>query len=124
LNLHGIVSGVIGAVNPQIIASIQCSTGYTTNGDGSRTPSYAEPVDVKCQIQALQYNDLVQTDGLNIQGARRKIYMSGHWAGLVRVDQKGGDLITMPNGDIYLVVLVLEHWPDWTSVAVTLQNGS
>jgi hypothetical protein len=42
----------------------------------------------------------------------------------VRTDQKGGDLLTMPDGSVWLVAMVLEHWADWTSVAITLQDGS
>lgn len=124
MNLHGIASGYVGAVNPQILAKIQKSTGYTTGGSGKRTPTYAPAQDVLCQVQAMQYNDLVQVDGLNLQGTKRKIYMDGHWEGLVRSDKKGGDLLTMPDGDVYLVALVLEQWPDWCVVAVTLQDGS
>jgi hypothetical protein len=122
MNLHQTVRGVIGAVNPFVIASLQVSIGSTTAADGTRTPTYARPAPVSCQVQALQFSDLTQLDGLNIQGIKRKIYVNGRWDGLVRAGKKGGDLITMKNGDVYLVVLVLEYWPDWCSVAVTLQN--
>ncbi len=122
MNLHSIVSGAISAVLPPTNLTIQVSTGYTTNADGSRSPSYA-PSQIKSGfMQALQYNDIVQLDALNIQGERRKIYINGQVDGLVRVENKGGDLITDPNGNVWLVVLVTEYWPDWCSVAVTLQD--
>ncbi len=122
MNLHSIVSGAISAVLPPTNLTIQVSTGYTTNADGSRSPSYA-PAQIKSGfMQALQYNDIVQLDALNIQGERRKIYINGQVDGLVRVENKGGDLITDPNGNVWLVVLVTEYWPDWCSVAVTLQD--
>lgn len=124
MNLHGIVGPLVGAVNPPVTAFIKRSTGYTTLPDGTRVPSYAEPVPVVCQVQSMQYNDLVQVDGLNIQGTKRKLYMNGHWDGLVRSDQKGGDLLMMPDGTHWLVVLVLEHWSGWSSVAITLQDKS
>ena len=124
MNLHGIVSPYIGLVNPQILATLKKSSGYTSGADGSRVPTYVAYKDVLVQVQALGYNDIQQVSGLNIQGVRRKIYLNGDWEGVIRADQKGGDIIVMPDGTTYLVVLVLEHWPDWTSAAVTLQNNS
>lgn len=124
MNLHAIVSGAIGVINPFVDAELQISTGYTTNADGTRVPAYAEPCCVRCQVQPMQAADLTQLEGLNIQGIKRKFYVTGHWHGLVRGARKGGDLITMPNGDTYLVVLVLEQWPDWCCVATTLQVGA
>ena len=122
MNLHSIVSGAISAVLPPTNLTIQVSTGYTTNADGSRSPSYA-PSQIKSGfVQALQYNDIVQLDALNIQGERRKIYINGQVDGLVRVENKGGDLITDQNGNVWLVALVTEYWPGWCSVAVTLQD--
>lgn len=125
MNLHSIVGPIVAAVNPWLLASIQKSTGYTTADDGSRVPSYAPAENVLVQAQALQYNDLVQIDGLNIQGERRALYLNGNWDGVVRVDGTGGDLITLPDGSVWLVVLVLENWADrdgWVKVAVTRQN--
>lgn len=124
MNLHNMVAGAVSTVNPFITASIQRSTGYTTSSAGKRTPTYAAAVSVQVQMQALQYNDLVQLDGLNIQGERHAMYLNGNWSGVVRPDGTGGDLITLPNGTIWLVVLVLENWSDldgWTKVAVTRQ---
>lgn len=122
MNLHGVVSGAIGAINPFVDASLQMSTGSTTSADGTRVPLYAAPCGVRCQVQPMQADDLHQLDGLNIQGIKRKIYVTGQFHGLVRGENKGGDLVTMPNGDVYLVVLVLEAWPDWCCVATTLQT--
>jgi hypothetical protein len=121
VNLHNLATGYVGAVNPPMIATLQASTGSTTNPDGSRVPTYAPAVQVSCQIQALQYNDLVKLQGLNIQGVRHKVYLNGKWEGVVRADRRGGDLLTMPDGTLYLVVQVLENWPDWCSLAVTEQ---
>jgi hypothetical protein len=125
VNLHQIVRGHIAAVNPMTLASLQSSTGYVTNPDGSRTPSYANPVNCYIQMQSLTYNDLMALDGLNQQGERRAIYLNGSWDGVVRSEGKGGDLITF-GGQIWLVVQVLESWdkPGWTKLAVTLQNGA
>ncbi len=128
MNLHGIVSGAISAVNPFVAATVQRSTGYTTNSDGSRVPTYTT-FSVSVQMQALTYTDLRELDALNITGKRRKIYLSGDVEGIIRADQRGGDLIvfptgTLPEGNTWLAAYVLENWPDWVSVAITLQDGS
>ena len=127
MNLHALVTNVISTINPIVTVSIQRSTGYTTSSDGSRVPFYAAPVAAQAQIQALQYNDIVQIDGLNIQGERRAIYLNGNWEGVIRADQKGGDLITFPDGSVWIVAFVFENWADrdgWVKIAVTRQNGS
>lgn len=94
MNLHGIVAGFIGAVNPLVAITIQRSTGYTVTSDGTQVPKYAEPAVVFAQIQALSAEDLSQIDGLNIQGEKRAVYINGRSDGVIRQDRKGGDLIT------------------------------
>jgi hypothetical protein len=123
MNLHSIVSGAVGAVNPQQQVSIQVSTGYTTNAAGKRIPTYAEPVTRPAQVQPMQYNDIVIADGLNIQGLRNAIYINGQVDGLVRTHNKGGDLITLADGSVWLVAVIVEDWPDWTKAIITMQNG-
>ena len=108
---YGTGSGGAGTYllnQPQVIASNTFTTLLTVLG----------------RVQALQYNDIAQLDGLNIQGQKTAIYISGEVDGLVRSAKKGGDLIITPDGRIWLVVLVLEYWPNWTKFAVTLQDGS
>ena len=125
MNLHQIVSGAIGRVNPFINATLLRSTGYTIGADGSQAPSYAAPVPAAVQVQALSSDELKQVEGLNVQGNKQGIYLNGNWNGAVRVNRAGGDLIVIDQGPAagtYLVVTVLENWPDWTKVAVVLQN--
>ncbi len=127
MNLHSICTGYISVINPPLLCSLQSSTGYTTSGDGTRVPAYAAPVDIYCQCQALQYNDIAQTNGLNIQGKRLAMYINGDWEGLVRSDSKGGDLITTPDGQVWLCAMVLENWSltsGWTKICATLQDDS
>jgi hypothetical protein len=82
-------------------------------------------VQVMGQMQALTFDDIHQLDWLTIQGTRRAIYLEGNWEGLVRSKQKGGDLITFPDGSVWLIVHVLERWHgSWCKVAVALQDGS
>jgi hypothetical protein len=122
MNLHGIVSPLINAVNPQITATIQRSIGYTTDDSGRQVPQYAPLRQIRCQVQSLTFSDLQQTEGLNITGVKRKVYVNGHLDPVIRSRREGGDLITLPNGETYLIVLVLEYWPDWSSFAVVLQT--
>jgi hypothetical protein len=125
MNLHGIVAPIIGAINPNVPCSLQISGGYTTNGDGSRNPIIGSVVSGIAQVQALTYKDLKQIDGLNQNGAARGIYFYGDIQGVLRTRSGGGDTVTLtdgPNAGNWLVVQVLETWPDWCKCACVLQN--
>jgi hypothetical protein len=127
MNLSGIAGPYIAAVNPWITATVQQSQGYTTNSDGSRVPAYSAPVPVQVQMQPLQYTDLMQVSGLNLTGQRRAMYANGEWDAVVRSKQEGGDLVTLPDGSVWLLVFEFEDWystAGWTKFCVTLQNGS
>jgi len=129
MNLHGIVSGVIGTVNPFVPVTLQQSTGYTTAPDGGRTPTYsASPLTV--QVQALTAKEIQHLDGLNIQGVLRKAYLNGDWRGVYRATNQGGDLMQFAavagvpaslQGTTWKVVQVFETWPDWCALAIQLQ---
>lgn len=77
---------------------------------------------VEAQVQALTFRDIQQVEGLNLQGTQRAMYLYGDVEGLVRPTGQGGDLITMADATVWLVTHVLETWPGWCKVAVTLQN--
>lgn len=127
MNLHNIVAPYVAAVNPWLLCTLQPSIGNTIAADGTPIPSYGTPQAIQCQVQAMTYNDLMQTSGLNIQGRRVSIYINGDWEGVVRSEQKGGDLITTPDGAVWLCAMVLEPWSltaGWTKICATLQNGS
>ena len=119
MNLHGIVSGAVGAVNPHIPVTIKSSTGYTTGADGSQSPTYATTT-ATGQRQALTGADIKRLNSLNIQDVVEKIYLAGNFEGVFRVAGKGGDLIVF-GGRTYLVASVLERWPDWCCLALTMQ---
>lgn len=126
MNLRGIANSVTRAVNANVSAELWQSSGYTTADDGKRTPTFRKR-SITTQVQALSYDDLRQLDGLNIQGVRRAIYADSQIASVIRVRQKGGDLIvfqknTLPEGTTWLAVHVLERWPDWCKIAITLQD--
>jgi hypothetical protein len=124
MNLHAVAAGVTAAVNPLQPLVVQVSAGSIDGPDGVRVPVYRRAVTVYGDVQSLTYKDLQQIEGLNLQGTRRAIYFNGHVEGLVRVDRKGGDLITTQDGKVWLCAMVLEYWPNWSKCAVTLQDGS
>lgn len=128
MNLQQITAGVVSAVNPMVPVSVQISNGNTVNADYSRTPAYLPAIILQGQIQSLTFSDLRQLEGLNIQGSKRAVYLQGDIEGLVRETNKGGDILTFPDGTIFLVTTVLENWnpPDgtnsgWCKIAVTEQ---
>lgn len=126
MNLHGIVSPYVAAVNPFVSVTIYPSVGYTTSPDGTRVPAYGASVTVPGQVQSLTYNDIQQLNGLNIAGERRAIYLNGDTEGLVRALNKGGDIVVFPDGSTWLVAYVLENWnpqDGWVKIAVTLQDS-
>lgn len=79
------------------------------------------------QVQPMTKSDLMQIEGLNINGDKKAIYLNGSINGVVRVLLKGGDLVDLPNGTTWLVVQTLEDFvltAGWTKAAIVLQNGS
>ena len=127
MNLNALVAPIVAAINPWTCASFEQSLGSTTAPDGGRAPKYATAVAVSVQMQALGYKDLAQVAGLNQNGEKRAMYVDADWKGIDRPTARGGDLLTLPDGTVWLVVQVLENWHDtggWCKVAVTKQNNA
>jgi len=120
MNLHGIVSPIISAVNPMITGGILRSDGYEIGAGMKQVPRYLEEEQVRMQVQPLSGKDLFHLEAQNIQGVQRSVYMFGDTQGVVRPLAKGGDLLTF-FGEVWLVTVVFETWPDWCKVGVTLQ---
>lgn len=79
------------------------------------------------QLQPLSASELRHMDMLNLQGTHKAFYFSVWIRGIVRVTLKGGDLLTLIDGSVYLVNQPLEDWvltSGWTHVVGTLQDGS
>jgi hypothetical protein len=130
MDLQGIASSVVAAVNPLTTALLRVNTGTTTTEpDGTRVPAYTD-IAIAVQVQPLSYRDLQQIDGMNLQGTTRAIYLRGRADGVVRSLNKGGDLIVIASADdpinagVWLVTLVTEQWPNWAKVVATLQNAA
>lgn len=132
MNLHGLVSGVVGSVNPFVPVMLNQSTGYSTAPDGTRTPSYSSSSQ-SVQVQGLSAPEIEHLDGLNIQGVLRKAYLNGDWRGVYRTTNQGGDQLVFGieanvpaflRGTTWKVVQVFETWPDWCALAIQLQMGA
>jgi hypothetical protein len=122
MNLHSIASRAISKVNPNEWMQYQASTGSVTSADGSRVPSYAPAIRVLAQVQETTQDDLKKGDALNIQGEKVKLWMSGSASGVVRMSNKGGDLFGREkDGTQWLVLSVLETWPEWCAVLLVRQ---
>lgn len=120
MNLHGLVRGTIRAVNPDIPVTIRPSAGASEDDTGRVIPAYGTPINTTGQKQPVTGRDIERFQQQNIQGVTCKMYVYGNVEGLFRVLGKGGDLLEF-QGQTYLVASVLERWPDWCCVALTMQ---
>ena len=123
MNLRAIANAATQSINPNTPVTVKVSSGYTIDPATRRqVPAYTVETG-QANIQALDGKDLKQLDGLNIQGTIRAAYLYGNLAGVVRPDSKGGDLVEF-SGQSWLVVKVLETWPDWCKVAIVYQGAA
>ena len=124
MDLRSIANGVSSVINNNTQVVVLKSDGYSIVGAGRKqVPLYKTPLLGYAQIQALDAADLKQLDSLNIQGTIRAAYFRGALAGVIRPTGVGGDLVRFAN-QTWLVVRVLESWPNWTKVAIVLQEPS
>lgn len=126
MNLRQIANSVTQITNPNISVTWIQASGTTTGADGTRTPTTTSST-ILAQVQGLSASDLRHVDALNIQGVVRSVHMYGNVQGVVRADQKGGDILQfpeIPGGTIknWRVIQVMETWPEWSRVLVVLQN--
>lgn len=125
MDLNGIAAVCTRAVTPSTPCTLYLSTGYTTAADGTQIPTYDVRTRVTADVQSLTGGDLRILDGLNLQTANCAAYLHGDIEGIKRVEGVGGDLLTIAAGvnkGTWLVVTVLETWPDWCKVALVMQT--
>lgn len=128
VNLRTIANRATSGVNPNVSASVQICNGYSTGGGLRRTATYAAPITVIVQVQALSKKDVEHLDSLNITNAERSCYSNIQLTAVDRKTQSGGDLVTYMDPvartmDTWLVVAVLEGWSTagWSRVALAKQ---
>jgi len=127
MNLHSIVAPIIGVINPPLTVQIKRSTGYTVGSDGLRTPTYAAILPVQGQTQALTAKELAQMSGLNQQGEKLGIWVNGTLLGENAADGVGGDILTLPDGSTWLVLVVFENWArsaSWSHAGLVRQRDT
>ena len=72
-------------------------------------------------MQQLTAADIKHIQDQNLSGISRKIWSDNILTGIDRAAGLGGDRIVLPDGTIYLVVQVIETWPDWCSALLQKQ---
>ena len=120
MNLRKITNRGVQRINKDVPIVIKQSTGYTTAADGSRTPTYTALPTTTGNMQPLSSQDLKRLEGLNIQGVTAKVFVNGNHESVFRKTGRGGDLLVI-GGNTYLVTAVIERWPSWCLVGVTMQ---
>ena len=125
MNLHATVGRVVGIINPDIPATLLRSTGYTTGGDGTQAGTY-DTLSGMIQVQGLCGTDYQHINNMNQMSVLRSVWILGNWAGVIRTEEKGGDIMKfprVPDGPVetWKVITVKEAWADWSSVIVCLQ---
>lgn len=115
--ITGQISGVAGGLGLYSLSQVQTVASETM----------ATAVSVLAQIQPLSTSDIRHMDALNIQGKHLAMYANLDLNGGVRVVLKGGDLVTLPDGSVWLVTEGAEQFyssAGWSKVILTLQDGS
>lgn len=132
MNLRSLVNKYTQVTNNNINIQWQQSNGYTTDNAGKRTPQTIT-LTIEAQVQTLtasssSASELRHIDGLNINAIMRSVYLYGNAVGAVRADKIGGDILIFPeipgtSDKNWLITQVVETWPDWCHVIVTLQDN-
>ena len=122
MNIRAHANRLTSTINRNTIVVLYKANGYTIGEGRRQIPKYEKAADYRAQVQALDSVDLKQLDGLNIQGTIRAIYLYPGVSGAYSPNGSGGDLIKY-NGQNWLVVRVLESWPEFTKAAIVLQDG-
>jgi len=128
MHLRRFVRGAINAVNKDVQIGWLASTGSVNNPTtGDVTPLYAALQKPWAQIQPVPTDQLAHMENLNIQGVLRSVRLKNAVASAVREDGTGGDILQFPELPTsairsWLVMAVVEQWPDWCHVIVKLQN--
>lgn len=128
MNLRAMANSRTQTINPNLVIELLRSNGYTVGAAFKQIPAFISMTG-EAQIQALSGKDLMHLNNLGIEGVSRKVYLYGNWMGVVRSDEKGGDVLVFPQvpgepNQQWKIRTVFETWPDWCAVGVSLQVGT
>ena len=121
MSLHDMVANAISSINPMMQCQWYKSTGNSSMLGTSRTPTYAPMAMITAQVQQLTAADLKHMNDLNMSGITRKVWCDVTLTGIDRAAGLGGDKLVLPDGTFWLVVQVVETWPDWCSALLQKQ---
>lgn len=132
MNVRGLANRATSRINPNLPASLKRSTGWATAATGKRANTYAGPVAITVQVQALTKEDVRHLDALNLSDCEIAVYASAQLHAIERTTGKGGDLLVFGSGSAipadlqdttWLVTAILEGWvtAGWSRAALTRQ---
>lgn len=122
MNLHSIVSGVIGAINHHEVIEVYRNTG-TQNIKGKIVATYTKSEQI-AQIQAPTESDLKLSERLSSAEHRIKVYTDSPIGTINRVKESAGDMIKRADGTYWLVVAVTDDFngEGWQCLLCVLQT--
>lgn len=132
INLRRIANSAIQIINTDIWVEWRKSLGSIPREDGLPIPQYAEPKQIRANVQALAGSDLIHESDLNQTSTMRKVYLwsnfdAGEKLTVGTPNQVGGDLLIFPQvpkglNCVWLITQINEQWKKWACVNVVLQN--
>lgn len=132
INLRRIANSAIQIINTDIWVEWRKSLGSIPREDGLPIPQYAEPKQIRANVQALAGSDIIHENDLNQSSIMRKVYLwsnfdAGEKLTVGTPNQVGGDLLIFPQvpkglNCVWLITQINEQWKKWACVNVVLQN--
>ena len=132
INLRRIANSAIQIINTDIWVEWRKSLGAIPREDGLPIPQYAEPKQIRANVQALAGSDIMHESDLNQTSTMRKVYLwsnfdAGEKLTVGTPNQVGGDLLIFPQvpkglNCVWLITQINEQWKKWAWVDVVLQK--
>lgn len=122
MNLHNIVAGAIGSINPHETVKVYRSAG-TQNVKGKVIAVY-EVSERRAQIQAPTESDIKLVEKLAEASHKIKVWIESPIGTINRVSQSVGDMIERDDGTYWLVVGVADDFSrvGWCCCLCVLQT--
>lgn len=122
VNLRAIANRATSTINPNITVQHRKYEGFDIAPNGKPVITYAQPVPVVAQVQALSKSDVAHLDALNLSTCERAAYVNGQMQAYDRLEQTGGDMLYF-EGRWWKIMAILEGWTTagWCRVALTGQ---
>ena len=122
MNLHNVVSGAIGSVNPHEMVSLYRCNG-TENNAGVVSVTYTK-ADIQAQVQAPSAADLKLFNNLADAKHVKKFYINAPASTINRQEETAGDIIERADGTFWLIDLIRDDFSPagWLCCFATLQH--